>query len=288
MEPPQSYLKPNGQLWLNHGPIDLFIEAHGTPHEVNHAYQKAQQRFQNLLSQIVEELPKLRLPTGNQKRSWKHEVSARMENACWGFQEYFITPMAAVAGSVADTLLEAMTQGKLNKAYVNNGGDIAVFLSPQAHFSAMIADSPENPQFHRKLHIDSNSAVRGIATSGRGGRSFSMGIADSVTVLAKNAAIADAAATLIANAVDANHPAIFREKAEVLDPDSDLAGKWVTTQVRDLPKTVVHEALEKGRALAEKYHQNGFIEAASLFLQGEQCVFSPESEKGLRFSLLSS
>ena len=51
--------------------------------------------------------------------------------------------------------------------------------------------------------------MRGIATSGWRGRSFSLGIADAVTVLAATAAEADAAATVIANAVDLpGHPAI--------------------------------------------------------------------------------
>ena len=65
--------------------------------------------------------------------------------------------------------------------------------------------------------------MRGIATSGWRGRSFSLGIADAVTVLADRAAAADAAATIIANAVDLpGHPAIVRVPACELAPDSDL------------------------------------------------------------------
>ena len=39
----------------------------------------------------------------------------------------FITPMVAVAGSVADYILDAMGGG-LDRAIVNNGGDIALHL----------------------------------------------------------------------------------------------------------------------------------------------------------------
>jgi ApbE superfamily uncharacterized protein (UPF0280 family) len=67
-------------------------------------------------------------------------------------------------------------------------------------------------------------ATSGWRCKGKGGRSFSFGIADAVTVLAGSAAAADAAATVIANAVDLpGHGAITRRPASAIDPDSDLA-----------------------------------------------------------------
>ena len=72
----------------------------------------------------------------------------------------------------------------------------------------------------------------GVATSGRHGRSFSLGIADAVTVLARTASQADAAATIIANAVDLpGHPAVRRMPANELQPDSDLGARPVTRDV---------------------------------------------------------
>ena len=45
-------------------------------------------------------------------------------------EESFITPMAAVAGAVADEILQAMRRAApLARAYVNNGGDIALHLA---------------------------------------------------------------------------------------------------------------------------------------------------------------
>jgi uncharacterized protein len=82
---------------------------------------------------------------------------------------------------------------------------------------------PDNPRMPGAIEITRDMPVRGIATSGRHGRSLSLGIADSVTVLAATAAAADAAATLIANAVDLpGHAAVRRAPACSLDPDSDL------------------------------------------------------------------
>ncbi|MBF0276820.1 MAG: UPF0280 family protein [SAR324 cluster bacterium] len=280
MENPQSILLKDGRLWLNHGPIDLFIEAQGHTREVELAYQTAIIKFENLLAQIVEELPQLRKPVGFGKMKWKHQISKKMENACLHFEDCFITPMAAVAGSVADTIIESMVEGSdLKKAYVNNGGDISIHLSPHAVFSAAIAENSSSPDFTGSLQIDFNSPSRGIATSGWAGRSFSLGIADSVTVLAKNAAIADAAATMIANAVDVDHPAICRKKAETLDPDSDLRGNLVTIAVGHLPFSTINEALDRGIRTTQQFYRNGLIDAAFLSLQGQRRIFAPEKTK---------
>ena len=101
----------------------------------------------------------------------------------------------------------------------------------------MPASSPAapTPAINGRVRLDAASGVGGIATSGARGRSFSLGIADSVTVLARDAATADVAATLIANAVNIDSPAIRRRPARELDPDSDL---------RDLPVTVSVGALD--------------------------------------------
>ena len=76
-----------------------------------------------------------------------------------------------------------------------------------------------------------------------------MGIADSVTVLARTGAVADAAA-LIANAVDVDDPAIRREPATELAPDSDLGDRLVTVEVGPLPPEKVERALDRGVARA--------------------------------------
>ena len=105
----------------------------------------------------------------------------------------------------------------------------------------------------RTMTIDADDLVRGIATSGRHGRSFSRGIADAVTVLAKTAAQADAAATIIANAVDLpGHPAILRMPANELQPDSDLGCRLVTRDVGALTEQEIEEALEAGRRRAQQ------------------------------------
>src|SRR5262249_22665650 len=199
-----------GRLHLQHGPIDLIIEAFGGPDEVERAYRQAIDRFGDILPTLVRELPLLRRPVGDVYPLLRGPVARRMAEAVWPHRAVYITPMAAVAGSVADEMLQAMLLGRtLDKAYVNNGGDIAFHLSEGHELRAGIfVDALDGA-----VRLTHDSPVCGIATSGWGGRSFSLGIADSVTVLSANAAAADAAATIIANAVNADHPTIERQPA---------------------------------------------------------------------------
>ncbi len=265
MSRPHATRLRDGRLHLQHGPIDLVIEAFGVLHEVEAAYAQAFARFGDILPALVSELAVLRCPVGTAHPLLRGPVARRMAKAVWPHRAVYITPMAAVAGAVADEILAAMTAGlTLDKAYVNNGGDIAFHLAPGQELRAGIfVDALEG--MARLVH---GRPVRGIATSGWGGRSFSLGIADAVTVLARDAAAADAAATIVANAVDADHHLIVRQAASLLDPDSDLGNLQVTTAVGRLPQAVVDAALDRGAAEARRLQRQGLIEAAALSLKG--------------------
>ncbi|MBV8393571.1 MAG: UPF0280 family protein [Alphaproteobacteria bacterium] len=256
----------DGRLHLQHGPIDLIVEAFGAAEEVERAYTQAAARFDNILPTLVRELRLLRQPVGEVHPLLQGPVARRMAEAVWPHRAVFITPMAAVAGSVADEMLQAMLAGRtLDKAYVNNGGDIAFPLAAGHSVRAGIfAEALDGA-----VTLTHDRPVRGIATSGRGGRSFSLGIADSATVLAATAAMADAAATLIANAVNIDHPAIERRPARDLDPDSDLGDLPVTVAVGALPLEAIERALDRGLAEARRLRLSGLIDSAALSLAGQ-------------------
>ena len=132
----------------------------------------------------------------------------------------------------------------------------------------MVAD-PVTGREAGKLTLRASEDIGGIATSGRHGRSLSLGIADAVTVLAENAAAADVAATLIANEVDLpGHPAIHRAPATKVDPDSDLRDRPVVVEVETLSDGEVREALERGLNAAEEMVAAGLIRSANLSLIG--------------------
>lgn len=254
------------RLHLSHGPIDVVLRAWGAPEAVQAAESAAAAAFPAILPALAAELPELRRPITEGPRA-RHPVARRMVAACTPFAPIFVTPMAAVAGAVADALLAAMlAAAPLARAYVNDGGDIAVHVGPGAALAIGLAGDPARLALDGALQVLPGSGIGGIATSGRHGRSFSLGIADSVTVLARDAATADVAATLIANAVDLDSPAIRRAPAASLDPDSDLGERPVTVAVGPLAPAEVNAALAAGLARAEAFRAAGHVVAAALRL----------------------
>ena len=258
---PQITRLSGDRLHLHHGPIDLILWAEGA--RMAQAYDQAVERFEHLLEELVAELGDLRDPV---PRVLKGPIAQAMGAAVAPFRPAFITPMAAVAGAVADAILAAMCRAtELTRAYTNNGGDIAVYLAPgQSLTAAMVGAGSAQLTLHHE------NPERGIATSGRSGRSLSRGIADCVTVVAQSAAMADAAATMIANAVDLpGHPAISRSPACSLKADSDLGNILVTNGVGALTQAEVTEALNSGFAAAQACAARGLIAGAALFLHSQ-------------------
>ncbi len=346
MSGPAAARLADGRLHLQHGPIDLILDAYGPERERAAAFARGWAAFRPVLDELVAVLPLLRTPVaqltagpairapadrtpwapasallpladeaisraaahpappapdgsetpagqatpaapsaplspcggGMGRGSAPHRpdepvpifppgsVAERMLRATVPFAPVFLTPMAAVAGAVADHVLAAMAAGRrLERAYVNNGGDAALWLAPDTALTAA-----GGPDLSARIHVTAESPVRGIATSGWRGRSHSLGIADAVTVLARSAAEADAAATLIANAVDLpGHPAIRRRPARDLAPDSDLGDRPVTVGVGPLAPVEIARALAAGSAAAECMLARGLIAGAALWLSGE-------------------
>ena len=261
----------DGRLHLQHGPIDLLVEAFGASEAIEAAYAAAAARFSTILDELVSELSLLRAPMGRPPPVVAGTVARRMVAACVPHAGIFLTPMAAVAGSVADEVLGAMLKPGhgLARAYANNGGDIALHLAPGETLTAGLVADVERPAIAATATIEAVMPVRGIATSGRGGRSFSLGIADAVTVLAADAAAADVAATLIANRVDIDSPAVVRRPARELQEDSDLGVLPVVVALGPLPLHDVANALDAGLAEAERMRAAGLIAGAYLSLRGQ-------------------
>ena len=272
-EPPIVRLLPDGRrLHLRDGPIDAIAEAFGAPEEVRKAYDAASRRFVTVLDELCEELTLLRQDAVRSIPLLQGSVAQRMADGVEPFAwQVFITPMAAVAGAVAEELLEAMTSvTTLTRAYVNDGGDIALHLTSGESFRVGLVEQLEQPSLLGTAIIPESSPIRGIATSGWRGRSFSLGIADAVTILADRAALADAAATIVANGVDLpGHPAIVRAPAREIQPDSDLGDRLVTRSVGRLTPAEIAEALASGEAIALELIERGLIRAAALNLCGE-------------------
>jgi ApbE superfamily uncharacterized protein (UPF0280 family) len=272
------FLADGRRLHLQDGPIDLIVEARGSETSLRAAYDAAARRFAGLLDELCDELPMLRQAADPVRCLLHGPVARRMHAAVAPFAaDHFITPMAAVAGAVAEEILGAMVhEVLLDRAYVNNGGDIALYIADGEQFSVGLMDRPDEHGLMRTMTISADDPSRGVATSGRHGRSFSLGIADAVTVLARTASQADAAATIIANAVDLpGHPAIVRCPAQDRQPDSDLGVRLVTRDVGELSDVEIEHALEAGADKARQLLAAGLIDSAALRLHGETVVMAP-------------
>jgi hypothetical protein len=258
------------RLFLQQGPINLIIKAYGPQARVREAYSKACAAFSGLLEGLVAELGVLRQPLLWSLPVVQSATAQRMVAAVAPYRRYWITPMAAVAGAVAETVAAALRETpELEKFFVNNGGDIAVWVAPGQTLTIGVVPSLKKALPEAQLELRAEDGVGGVATSGWDGHSFSFGIADAVTVLADDAANADAAATLIGNAVNIEYPGIQRRPAAELDPESDLGRRRVTTAVPPLPTSVAARALERGAAFAAELVEQGRIKAALLALQGQ-------------------
>ena len=279
----QRRLLSDGRWHFQHGPIDIVLQLAGEPQACADAIEKTWQRFGQILPELVSELTWLRQPVSElHGHVFTYPVAQRMHRAtaqaAFASHDGFVTPMAAVAGSVAQELLPCFLQAGVDKAYVNNGGDIALYLQAGESWRiGMVSDMAQalrNWQ-SQELTVDgafvihADMPVRGIATSGWRGRSFSLGIADSVTVLAATAAQADVAATLIANAVNIDERRIQRRPADSLRDDTDLGARLVTVDVPPLEERLVQQALQHGLDCAREMQARGLVHAAFLCCQGQ-------------------
>lgn len=264
----------DGRWHFQHGPIDCVIGADGNAEAVAAAHEAAWLRFTTILEELVAELPILRQHVTT-SRVPQGVVARRMHLACAPYASTFVTSMAAVAGAVADELIGVYRRDGIDRAWVDNGGDIAFHLTAGTSVRVgLVADLSNVRCVDGRIDVDGRfeiahaMPVRGIATSGWRGRSFSLGIADSVTVLARTAASADAAATMIANAVDVDDPRIVRRPASIVKDDSDLGDRLVTVDVPPLGAEVARRALRAGLARALGLQAEGLIESCVLVCQG--------------------
>ncbi len=276
---------PDGRWHFQHGPIDVVIDADGDSRAVEAAHEAAWRRFETILAELVAELPALRRPVRDGDCPLEGVVARRMWRACFPYRDRHVTPMAAVAGSVAQELVAAYDRDGVTRAIVNNGGDIALHLAPGASVRVgLCADLARHvPRAGRAtlapdadFDVRADMPVRGVATSGWRGRSLSLGIADSVTVLAATAAEADAAATMIANEVDVADARIVRRPANDVRDDSDLGELPVTVDVPPLEDALVREAIASGLARAREIERAGLLVSVLIVCQGRSASLADE------------
>lgn len=191
-----------------------------------------------------------------------------MWDACRTVGDPDLTPMAAVAGTIADATADVLVGMGSTRVSVNNGGDIAVRLSRGESLAVGIRPNVDSPEITHRVVVTDEMNIRGVCTSGLGGRSFTRGLASAAVVFAPSAAVADAAATAVANETYVPHHTVIRRPAEAIDPETDLKGCEITVSARDLPETVIDRALEQGLRRASLLVEQGLIVGACIVVKG--------------------
>ena len=111
-----------------------------------------------------------------------------------------VGPMAAVAGAMAQCACEAGLEAGAQEAIVENGGDIYLRAAKPVIIGLGTGNTELADRLAFSLQAD-DTPIAICSSSGQMGHSESLGECDLATVVAKDAALADAAATQAANFV---------------------------------------------------------------------------------------
>ncbi|HIJ37042.1 MAG TPA: hypothetical protein HPP59_07215 [Deltaproteobacteria bacterium] len=215
-------------------------------------------RFQDLLRAVHESVP----------RDLEEPVAAKMISSVISMGEPDLTPMAAVAGTIADSVADFLFDAGMTRVIVNNGGDIAIRLKEGASVAVGIRDDLRKESFSHVLSLDSIEPSWGIATSGLGGRSLTRGIASAACIIARDASVADAAATVVGNAACVEDESLIRRDAVEMDPYTDLGRMKVTESIGELSEEKKQEAIRRGMKRARELMERKMIFGAFLSVQG--------------------
>lgn len=256
------------RLRVEWGPVSLVLSARWPNGPIREGLAGGGRRALDILEELAAHR---RLLTVDVRRirnvSALPKTVAAMVEAARPFASEGVTPFIAVAGAVADAVAETLVDAGATWVTVTNGGDVALRLAPGASASVGLVPRVDAANPTARVRVASGDGVGGVATSGLGGRSFTLGIADAATVFGGRAATADVAATLAGNAVRVDSPAVERALAESVDPETDLRGRLVTRRVGSLSEGEVERALDQGAAWARSQVEAGRIRGAVLTLR---------------------
>ncbi|WP_302795289.1 hypothetical protein [Cloacibacillus evryensis] len=265
-----------GTVYIDYGPITMTLEARREGYPFTEAAVTGAERVLEVFNDFTVYLDFLRKPVGAIASVPDNapQTVRKMTESVMLLGEGDFTSLAAVAGTTSDFAVEAMAACGADYALANNGGDIAWYISmKQKSFLnvGLISDVSSGRTTH-SLKIKSFGEIRGLATSGLGGRSLTRGIASAVTALAANSSMADAAATAIANACYCDDPAIEQCKAVELDYGTDIPELYVTKSVGILPDKSALIAASAGVERAEQLIDKGIICGAVIFVANEMRI----------------
>ncbi len=271
-------------MFIDIGPVSVLIRGEKDGKEYKFHREHLAKEVDGILTELREALPVLKQRASMIKNvSQLPEIARRMVDAAKKIDEVSLTPMAAVAGAVSDEIKKYLIKEGLHFISVNNGGDISVYNKTGRMVRVGIGSMNKDTSTPYSLRIEGLSDF-GIATSGFGGRSFTLGLADVATVVAENGAVADAAATFVCNMTNCETDRVLRRKASDIDPLTDIPEELVTVSIGELDDNQVSLALANGLSAAERLRIEGLIYDAFILFRGH-FVTTIDGERNIKLEV---
>lgn len=261
-----------GKIFYDYGPISMVISAWQTGKPLTQKCKESTEVAQKCLEEISINLEKIKKPWPLCQEEKLTGLAQLMWMAAKNTGAKDLTPLAAVAGAVSDHVADWLFKEGATKVIVNNGGDVALRLANDEETCVGIVPYIGAEHYGQTVKVKGTDNIGGIATSGLGGRSFTKGIADSVTVFAERCIVADVFATTLANASFIPSPRVKQVLAEKIDPKTDLVGEMVTVSVDRLESSEIEKSLRQIKDFAQKNSLLNLIEAVFVHLQGQRII----------------
>jgi len=267
---------PDNRVFIDHGPTQMVIDVYVGDERIPEIGVITAERVISQLEELAVYLPQLSKMRTYTKISDEfpkvlNKMIVAVEKS--GYKE--LNTLGAVAGSFSDLALEYALELGGTRVIVNNGGDIALADLMGKDIKVGIPLYKDTVQGQLVLIITEEMKIRGICTSGIGGRSFTKGIATAAVALAENAATADACATYLGNMTNVDDENIVRCLAEEIDSGTDIPGQMVTLKVGQISERNKYKALYNGLSAAEDLYKRGIIRGAIICI-GNDIVKCPD------------
>lgn len=279
----------DGRVLAQYGPMRLAIDVHSERGPDSEMAADAAEYAFSLLPRLVP--AKKMFSRGNYastlKSGFEEQLFNQMIQAVEMVRWPDLGPMATVAGMISESVALFLKEAGAVRAIVENGGDLAIFLTPgqTASVGIRLGVMASEPVYKMTLRGDRHS-LWGVCSSGLGGRSLTQGLADTALCVAASAVVADAAATALGNACNVQSPKVRRILAETVEPDTDIAGLLVTESVADLSESEIDAAIDNASIYAHGLVHDGVIMGAVVSLGGKVAVTGGFADKVASLELI--
>jgi len=258
-----------GDVLAECGPMRLVISSFlGKVPQREMNIRAAEKSFE-YLEQVAGARESLSRPYTDLPDQMREPLALEMVCSAMAIGDADLTPMAAVAGTIADAVANYLAGRGMTKVIVNNGGDVAIRLQGRDSVTVGIRQDIRSTDFSHVISLSPERSSWGVATSGLGGRSLTRGIASASTVIARTASAADAAATAVANACFVKDGRVIQRAADLIDPATDIPGVSVTLEVGHLEESKKSLALQRAREKAEELMERYVIFGAFVAVDGK-------------------